>query len=121
MSLVLRKAKRQTVADLINGAGIFGLLITAGIYAYFSISRIIQSGNIGPISELFPYNKAFIAPLPVLALSAILFLISAKLKIDGTWFSDKYEKLGPGVLLLILIFSVWIVLPLIGAAVEAML
>ena len=121
MSLVLRKAKRQTVADLINGAGIFGLLITAGIYAYFPISRIIQSGNIGPISELFPYNKALIAPLPVLALSAILLLISAKLKIDGTWFSDKYEKLGPGVLLLILIFSVWIVLPLIGAAVEAML
>jgi hypothetical protein len=121
MGLVLNKAKRQTIADLINGAGIFGLVVTAGIYVYFPISKIIQSGNIGPIGELFPFNKALMAPFPVLALSGILFFISAKLKIDGTCFSNTYDKLGPGVLLLILIFSVWVVLPLVGAAVEAIL
>ena len=121
MGLVLNKAKRQTVADFINGAGILGLLVAVSIYVYFPISRIIQSGKIGPIGELFPFNTALMAPFPVLALSAILLFMSAKLKIDGTWFSKTYDKLGPGVLLLILLFSVWIVLPLVGAAVEAIL
>lgn len=121
MGLVLKKAKKQTVSDIINGAGIIGLLVTAGIYVYFPISKIIRSGNIGSIGELFLLNKALMAPLPVLALSAILFFISAKLKIDGTWFSNTYDKLGPGVLLLVLILGFWVVLPLVGAAVEAIL
>ena len=121
MGLVLNKAKRQIVADFINGAGIIGLLVAAGIYVYLPILRIIRSGNIGSIGKLIPINKTLLAPFPIVALSVALFFISAKLKIDGTWFSNTYDKLGPGVLILILIFCVWIVLPLVGAAVEAIL
>ena len=121
MRLVLNKAKKETVADFIHGAGIIGVLVTIGIYVYIPISRIIQFGNINSIGELFPINIALLAPLPVLALSILLFLISANLKKGGTWFSNTYEKLGPGVLLLILLFSVWFVLPLVGGAVEIML
>jgi hypothetical protein len=121
MGLVMNKAKRRTMADLIHGAGIIGLLVVVGIYIYLPISKIIRSGSIGSIDEVFPFNSALMAPLPVFALSILLFIISAKLKIDGTWFSNTYDKLGPGVLLLILIFIVWVVLPLVGAAVEAIL
>jgi hypothetical protein len=42
-------------------------------------------------------------------------------KEDGIWFSNTYEKLVSGVLSLILVFSVWVVLYLFGAAVEAIL
>ena len=121
MGLVLKKAKRATVADLINGASILGLLITAGIYIYIPISTIIKSGDIVPVNELYQLNKSLLAPIPILALSASLFYISKRLKIDGTWFSNKYEKLGAGVLLLLLLFSVWIILPIVGAIVQALL
>ena len=117
----MNKAKKETVSAFVNGAGIFGLLITVGIFIYLPISEVIQSGNIGKIGELFPIKKVVLAPLPVLALSIILFFISAKLKIASSWFSKTYDKLSPGALLSILIFFVWVVMPLVGITVEAIL
>ncbi len=118
---MMNKAKKGTVSAIINGGGIVCLLITVGIYIYLPISKMIQSGNIGKLDELFPIKKVFLAPLPVLALSIILFFISAKLKIDRSWFSKTYEKLSPGALLTILVVFVWVVLPVVGFAVEIFL
>ena len=121
MRLVMNKAKRETVADFINGSGLLGVLATIGIFIYLPISKIIQSGRIGSIGELLPLKTALLAPLPVLTLSVLLLLIAAKLKKDGTWLANTYDKLGPGILLMILLFIVWFVLPIVGYSVEAIL
>ena len=121
MKLIMNKAKRGTVSAFINGGGIVCLLIIVGIYIYLPISEIIQTGGTGKFSELFPIGKVALAPLPVLALSIFLFFISAKLKNDHSWFSKTYEKLSPGFLLLILLFFVWVVMPIVGSTVDTIL
>ena len=121
MGLVLNKAKRQTVADLISGTGILGFLVTIGIYIYLPVSKIIRLGQIGPIADLIPIDTSLLAPFPVLALSTLLVWVSVQLKQDSSWLTTTYEKLGPGTLLLILLFSVWVVLPLTGSIVWTIL
>ncbi len=121
MRLVLNKAKKETVADYIHGAGVFGILLTIGIYIYLPLSEIVRSGKIGSVDELFPLYKALSVSFTALALSALLLLVSAKLKKDGTWIANTYEKLGPGILLIILIFSVCVILPLVGNLIEIIL
>lgn len=121
MKLVINKAKRETVADLINGAALLYLLAAFGYFAYIPISNMIRAGNISSIGQLFPVNTRLLAPLPIFALSILLFLISANLKKDGTWISNTYEKLGAGTLLLISLIGVWIGLPLVGSVVNFLL
>jgi hypothetical protein len=121
MGLVLNKAKRQTVADLINGAGIIGLLVTIGIYVYLPISKIIKSEQMVSIADFFPIDTSLLASLPILSLSILLLFVSAKLKKDSSLLSTTYENLGPGNLLLVLLFFVWVVLPLIGGFVGTIL
>ena len=119
MGLVINKAKKETVADYIFGAGIIGILISLGFYIYLPISKIIQSGKIGSVEQLFPLNRSLLAPFLGIAISVLLFSISAKLKKEGTWFGNTYEKLRPGTLLLILLFSVWVALPLLVTFIRA--
>jgi uncharacterized BrkB/YihY/UPF0761 family membrane protein len=115
------KAKRETVSAIVNGIGIIYLIIIVGIFIYLPLSEIIQSGNIGQFGELFPIKKVALAPLPILALSIILFFISAKLKNDRSWYSKKYDELSPGALLSILVFFVWVIMPIVGFTVETIL
>jgi len=121
MGFVINKAKKETVADYIFGAGIIGILISVGFYIYLPISKIMQSGKIDSFKQLFPVNGALLAPFPVIAISVIFFSIAAKIKKEGTWVANTYDKLGPGTLLLILLFSVWVALPLVGAFIGAIL
>jgi len=121
MGLVINKAKKETVADYIFGAGIIGILISVGFYTYLPISNIMRPGKIDSFKQIFPVNWTLLAPLPVIAISVIFFSISAKIKKEGTWVANTYDKLGPGTLLLILLSSVWVALPLVGAFVGAIL
>jgi len=121
MGLVINKAKKETVADYIFGAGIIGILISLGFYIYLPISKIMQSGKIGSVEQLFPLNRTLLAPFLGIAISVLLFSISAKLKKEGTWLANTYDKLRPGTLLLILLFNVWVALPLVGAFIGAFL
>ena len=114
MGLVLNKAKRDTVAFCIWGFGILGVLINFGFFIYFPISKLIESGKFISFEQLFPLNKELLTPVPGLAICVLLFVISFKLKKDDTWIAKSYDKLGPGTLLLILLFSIWIVFPFLG-------
>jgi hypothetical protein len=121
MKLVINKAKRETVADLVNGAALLYLLAAFGYCAYIPITNMIRAGKISSIGQLFPLNIRLLAPLPIFAMSILLFLISTNLKKDGTWISNIYEKLGAGILLVISLISVWIGLPLVGSVVMFLL
>ena len=80
MKLVINKAKKETVSDYIFGAGIIGILISVGFYIYLPISKIMQSGKIDSVEQLFPLNRTLLAPFLVIAISVFFFSISAKLK-----------------------------------------
>lgn len=121
MKLVINKAKRETVADLINGAALLYLLTAFGYCAYIPTSNMIRAGNISSFGQLFPLNTRLLAPLPIFALSILLFLISTNLKKEGTWISNTYEKLSAGILLLISLIAIWVGLSLIGSVVMNLL
>ena len=121
MGLVLNKAKRETVSFCILGLAILGVFINLGFFIYLPISKLIESGKFISFEQLFPFNRKLLTPVPGISISLLLFLISFKLREDGTWISETYEKLSPQTLLLILLFSVWIILPLLGAAIEEIL
>jgi hypothetical protein len=106
MKLNIRKAKKETVATYIFGASVLILIFSFGYYIYLPISKIVRAEQILPIKSLFPLNEIF-RPIWGFSFSAILLYISKKLKIDTSSVAILYERLGPGTLLLILLFSVW--------------
>ena len=116
MGLVLNKARRETVSYCIFGAAMLVILASLGFYIYLPISQLIQSGKFISLEKLYPLNKKLLTPFPAIAFSVLLFIISSKLKKEETWIARTYERLGPGTLLLILLFIVWFILPLINAA-----
>ena len=64
MGLVLKKAKKETIADFIFGVGILGILLSLGFYIYFPLSIIVKSGKISSVEQLFPFNRALLIPFP---------------------------------------------------------
>ena len=106
MKLVMNKAKRETIATYISGVSILILISSFGYYIYLPISKLISYGQFLPIRNLFPVNEIF-HPFLGFFLSGILFLLSKKLRNDTSRVAILYERLGPGTLLLILLFLVW--------------
>ncbi len=119
MGLVLNKAKRSTVSDCIFGVAILCIIINIGFYIYLPISQLVESGKYISFDQLYPLDNKLLTPLPGIALGTLLFVISYKLKKDETWLSKSYDRLGPGPLLLLLLMSVWFIIPFFGAIVEA--
>jgi len=112
MKLIMKKAKRETVATYISGVAMFIMLLNCGYYIYLPFSKIIAAGRILSFSDLYPRNQIFNPALWVL-LCILLFLLSIKLKMGSSYASILYEKLGPGSLLLILLLAFWIIPPII--------
>ena len=107
----MNKAKRETVATFMCGASVLILIFSFGLYIYLPISKLVSSGHILPIKKLFPPNEVF-SPFLGIFFSGVLFFLSKKLHNDKSRIALLYERLGPGTLLLILLFAVW-VLPLL--------
>lgn len=106
MGLVIKKAKRDTVSYCVLGVGLIGIVtyLLFGPLIWFISSK--QREQI-PISVY-----------PGLIIGALLIYISMQLKKDNSWIAKRYERLGPGTLLIILLISVWFFLPAVGAIIE---
>ena len=106
MKLNMNKAKRETIATYIFGASVLVLIFSFSYYLYLPISKMVRAEQVLPIKSLFPLNEIF-RPFWGFIFSAILLFLSKKLRTDTSRFAILYERLGPGTLLLILLFSVW--------------
>lgn len=118
MRLVINKAKRETVSSCIFGFGILGVLINLGFFIYLPISNLVKSGKFISFKQLFPFDKELLTPVPGLVMCILFFVIAFKLKKDDTWISQSYDKLGPGTLILIMLLSIWVILPLLGNVIK---
>lgn len=107
MKLRMNKAKRETIAAYITGASVLLLIFSFGYYIYLPISKIVRAEQILPFDKLFPLKEIF-RPVWGFILSGILFFLSKKLRVATSRVAILYERLGPGTLLLIFLFSVWI-------------
>jgi len=108
MGLVINKAKRDTISYCLLGLG------TVGIAMHLLIAPLIWFISSKQNNEI-AFN-----PFPGFIVSALLIYISIRLKKENTWFSKTYERLGPGTLLIILLVSVWIFIPALGAIIATL-
>ena len=117
MKLVIKKAKRATVASYVSGASVLVLIFSLGYYVYLPISKLVATGKFVSFRELFPFNDLF-RPFLGFFLSAILLWLSNRLKDEGSLFAKWYERLSAGVLLSIFLIMFWIIAFVFDVAME---